>query len=72
MPDECPVCGDEPQVTEFAVNPMFGGGVAYECRCPMCGFGDGMQYRTREAALAGWNGFVREDLYGEDLEEEDG
>ena len=53
--NDCPVCGEQPKVTEFSVNPMFGGGTAYECRCPKCGFGTGAQWRDEDAAILDWN-----------------
>ena len=58
-PIECPNCGGVPEVREFRVNPMFGGGVAYEAECPDCGLREGVQYRTEDAAIEGWNMMVR-------------
>lgn len=65
-PKECPVCGDVPRVGHFAVNPMFGGGVAYTVRCPYCGYCDDLQYRSVEDAVEGWNALVNETDEGYD------
>lgn len=64
----CPVCDMEPVARSFAVNPLFGGGTAWEVRCPCCGLGDGAQWRDEDGAWAAWERFAR----GDDDEWEDG
>ena len=56
----CPVCGDDPKVTRFAVNPMFGGGTAYEVACPTCGCATGSQWYDKAGAIEDWNYYMSE------------
>lgn len=55
---ECPVCDEPPEVRELRVNTMFGGGTAFEVRCPSCGISNGIEYRDRDDAIEGWNWLV--------------
>ena len=56
----CPICGGMPKVESFEVNPMFGGGIAWEVWCA-CGFGEGVAYRDRSAAIECWNAYADDD-----------
>ena len=67
----CPVCGEQPEVTEFAVNPILGGGTAYECACPNCGFNTDYQWRTEADAIADWNEYITRYYFDPDWEEDE-
>jgi len=54
-PVPCPVCGSTPEVSEFTVNPLFGGGLGYEVWCPTCRVGEDVTYREAVHAVEGWN-----------------
>ena len=64
----CPICEATVEVREFAVNPMFDGGVGYEAVCPSCGLSSGVVYRDRDSAIVGFKAFVAE---LDELDEED-
>lgn len=60
QPKPCPICGEMPKAESFEVNPMFGGGTAWEVWCD-CGLGEGVAYRDRSAAVEGWNAYASDD-----------
>lgn len=55
----CPLCGSDPTIRHFTVNPMFGGGTAYEVKCA-CGFSRHVEWRSMDVAMNDWNELVNE------------
>ena len=64
----CPVCGDDPKITRFALNPVFAvhGRYGYEVTCPTCGCATGNQWYDEAGAIADWNDYVNDEYEGDD------